>query len=256
MQIEELLGTLAVVFYSLVLMPQIVNAIKNHSMPNMSFATLLLWTCGDSLNLISAVLLDQIFAVKSTASLFVSIDLTTILLYLYYEKWKRPNERLYQLKIRIYYIFGILIAPSAVSGLHTSVNLIDGRNNIFFSQEYLGSCLAWGCAFLYFGSRIPQILLFYSRHNNLEYRPIYPEDEGIYGNEIVVDEDLISPIKFNSYVWIFMICANCLYSSSLIIMETQKIWSLSEFVSRTLPYLIGSGGTIPLDIFILYLGIS
>ena len=251
--LEQVLGSLAVVFYSLVLMPQIVKGLRNHSMEGMSFVTVFLWSIADLINLISALLLDQIYSVKATATLFVSIDVTTIILYLYYEKWKRPNERLYQIKISIYRLFGILVIPNAVSAIsqhnfRVNMNIIDGNNDLFVNQEMLGSALAWGCALLYFGSRLPQIMLFYTRHRTLDYQPIY-EDEG----EIVVDEEN-GQIAFNYWVWIFMICANCLYTSSLLITESQKSWNPEDFISRTLPYILGSGGTIPMDLLILHLG--
>ena len=246
MLLEDYLGSAAVVFYALVLMPQIVNGIKNQTMQGISFSTLTLWFMGDFTNLLSGYLLDQIFSVKATASLFVSIDLITVVLYLYYEQWKRPNERLYQLKIKIYRLFGILVMPNVVSAACLT-NVIDGPTEIYFNQEVIGSLLAWTCAVFYFGSRIPQILLFRKRHGDHSYEPLYNEEP----SEIIVD-DQVAPIQFNHFVWIFMIIANILYSSSLILMEYQQDFNSKLFVSRTLPFLIGSGGTIPLDLYILF----
>eukprot|EP00834_Sanchytrium_tribonematis_P001591 NODE_40_length_35084_cov_0.543519.p15 type:complete len:258 gc:universal NODE_40_length_35084_cov_0.543519:29082-28309(-) len=245
--LEELLGAIAVFFYSLVLMPQIVNGLRNQSLEGLSLATLLLWTLGDLTNLISGFLLDQIFSVKATAALFVSIDSFTILLFLYYERWKRPNERLYQFKITIYRLLGILVIPSPISAA-SSLNLIDGKPE-FYDQQIIGSTLAWICAIFYFGSRIPQIYMLYKRHRVFDYEPIYEEE-----SVDIVLEDEVRPVKFNYYVWVFMVCANICYSTSLIMAETRKDFDSSKFLCRTLPYLIGSGGTIPLDLFILYIG--
>lgn len=96
----------------------------------------------------------------------------------------------------------------------------------FFSKEALGLVLAWGCTFVYCGSRCPQLYKNYKRKSV----------EGI------------SPILFG-----LALLGNLTYTLS-IVTSCEFVYddSKTDFFMRELPYILGSSGTIVFDVLYFY----
>lgn len=95
-----------------------------------------------------------------------------------------------------------------------------------FSKEALGLVLAWGCTFVYCGSRCPQLYKNYKRKSV----------EGI------------SPLLFG-----LALLGNLAYTLS-IVTSCEFIYddSKTDFFMRELPYILGSSGTIVFDMLYFY----
>ena len=236
---QDVLGTLGVLFYAMVLLPHIYDGYKRKHMEGLSYMTFMSWVFGDVLNLLSSFLLDQILAVKATAILFVVIDIITLFMYFYYERWRRPNNAFYRLKMQFYQFIGIIVAVPLAQAQPIPQPVHSPRH------ELIGSLFAWLCAIAYFGSRFPQILTLLRRR--IEYM-VHDEAD----DDVVVEEE--SWESSSGYlVWVFMICANICYTASLVMEEVKSPFDIGHFFQQTFPYMLGSVGTIPLDIFILVL---
>lgn len=268
-------------------MPQIYENFRNKSASALSVGFLMFWTLGDSSNLVGCVLTDQLPTQTYTAIYFCFVDVILWSQYGYYsyiyprffllpgtddEKTKLINDdnvpssddntstavnndgdpmkafeakqqqpKKKRVSRRGSYLFAVTLLGTGVAliNLATSISLLsqDKSNNsnikgfglsrslLAFGNnssgsddtatDIAGTVIAWLCAALYLSSRMPQILLNWQRG---------------------------SVAGLSIHLFIFAVLGNLTYVLSIFL----SVAYVTELLD-SLPYIIGSGGTLFFD---------
>ena len=209
------LGNASMVFWMIAQVPQLYQNHQQGTAKALSKLFLSIWLLGDLTNLIGSILTDQQPFQIRLATYFLTIDIIMLMQYghLHYNKQPRKEPLLRG--------SSTLIIPIIASALASPVSarkiLISASQ---FSEYYqLGMILSWICAILYLTSRIPQILLNYNNKS-------------------------VKGLSISMFACAFM--GNLTYAISLITSD-DAFEGDREFWIRSLPFLVGSVGTLLQD---------
>jgi uncharacterized protein with PQ loop repeat len=259
---------ISIFFYILAMLPQLWKNYRLKSVDGLSFSFLFIWLLGDTTNMLGAVLTDQYPNIKATSIYFLISDCITLMQYAYYSpkfhNWcsggrqaslsigscsiraedecvevdeKAPllhspgknGRRSYRsllptlsLSLMMIAVYSAPIeAISPISAAASSLPLCNFSRKLPPMVVQLGYVMAWISGLLYFFSRIPQIITNY-RHKSVQ------------GLSIML--------------FVLTVAANISYGVAII---TRLPEMNEQFFKGTLPYLIGSLGTLLFDLTIL-----
>uniref|UniRef100_A0A3Q0SAU5 Lysosomal amino acid transporter 1 homolog n=1 Tax=Amphilophus citrinellus TaxID=61819 RepID=A0A3Q0SAU5_AMPCI len=186
---------------------------------------LLLWLAGDSCNLIGSFLADQLPLQKYTAIYYVIADLVMLTMYTYYKMKSRS-----------------LLSASSVSAVTVSPDHLlnywfeESRSlfcgNVasaplflqpFTTKEIIGFCIGSLSSVLYLFSRLPQIYTNFKRK---------------------------STAGVSYFLFALVILGNTTYGLSVLLKNPDLGQGESSYLIHHLPWLIGSLGTLTLDLII------
>eukprot|EP00030_Apusomonadida_sp_AF-17_P004895 a514276_35.p1 GENE.a514276_35~~a514276_35.p1 ORF type:complete len:317 (-),score=78.92 a514276_35:380-1294(-) len=241
--------------------PQIYENFKRGSAESLALVFLLQWVFGDALNLAGCFLTAQLTTQRVQAIYFLCVDVVLMSQFIYYKiKNRKRKDAVYSTTASLdmsvngqplrgnertpllggsdvssatrhaYSVFALLglgalalvllgdsqgaatIAPAG--GSAAGRVLLSSKNAE--AVLYLGTAIAWSSAAFYLGSRIPQIYKNYKRGST----------EGL-----------------SLMLFVCAVLGNSFYAASIFLASTTK----SQYITR-LPYLLGSMGTISLDV--------
>lgn len=260
---------LSIAFYVFAMLPQLWKNYRLKSVDGLSFGFLFTWLLGDTSNMLGAILTDQYPNVKATSIYFLFSDVVILLQYAYYSRGfhlrlrktnrhsedgddsygddeevggdefgeKTPlidgdsnNRQSYR---------SLLVKPALTALCITLVQNFEYADAVspFHPEQQAPLCnfsrklpplavqfgygMAWLSGLLYFSSRIPQILTNYRQ-------------KSVRGLSVML--------------FVLTVAANLSYGVAII----TRLPELNEqFYKSTLPYLIGSLGTLLFDLIIL-----
>ncbi|XP_072334368.1 lysosomal amino acid transporter 1 homolog isoform X2 [Scyliorhinus torazame] len=215
------------------------NSIRNGNMDQaVSFWFLLGWLAGDSCNFVGAFIAQQLPMQTYTAVYYVIVDLVMVSMYSYYKLKNRSRQ--YGTAINAIAVFMILGATvsmlpgegfgSPIQGMRkfTSRSLLTvsdlSANQKFTTKEIIGFTIGGLSSVFYLVSRLPQLRRNWRRKST----------EGV------------SPTLFA-----LMIIGNLAYGLSVILKVPRKGQSVVNYMVHHFPWLVGSLGTMGLDLSIL-----
>ena len=216
--LSTVLGNASMGFWMIAQIPQLYKNYKRGSVNALSQVFLSIWLIGDITNLIGSILTNQQPFQIRLAAYFVSIDVVMLIQYLHLKSQRSTEtEPLIQPD-------SSLIIPIIVSSLASPVSAqIDTITDNLHKLDYkIGLLFSWICALLYLSSRIPQILLNYNNKS-------------------------VSGLSISMFICAFM--GNLTYSTSLILSDDANAGG-SEFWIKSIPFLVGSFGTLCQDLVI------
>ncbi|KIM28557.1 hypothetical protein M408DRAFT_59186, partial [Serendipita vermifera MAFF 305830] len=188
---------------------------------------------GDITNLVGCILTHQLPFQTYLASYFVFVDMSLVAQYIYYYKPPPPSSPDYSpLSSRPPSSLAMTMTPTAVVYSPRNLTRPSSRTPLLHRRPHdsppltpeqkrrlLGRISAWACTTLYLTSRLPQIWKNYTR-------------KSVQGLSLAL--------------FVFAFLGNTFYVAS--ILSSPTIWE------ESLPYLLGSGGTLCFDIIIVSQG--
>ncbi|KAI5095314.1 lysosomal amino acid transporter 1-like [Silurus meridionalis] len=236
------LGLLSIACFIVSSFPQYYSSCKKGNMDSaLSIWFLLLWLGGDTCNLAGSFLADQLPLQKYTAVYYVLADLLMISMYSYY---KMNSMRLENANRRVLHVAGVLCALGVFSSLSQfsfssahkyTASGFKGRtllaveqlhaNSIepFSTREIIGFTFGSISSLLYLSSRVPQIATNFLRKST----------EGV-----------------SFFLFALVILGNVTYGLSVLMKRPERGQAESSYIVHHLPWLIGSLGTLSLDLVI------
>lgn len=233
------LGLLSILCFMLSSFPQYYNSCKTGNMDRaLSIWFLLLWLAGDSCNLIGSFLANQLPLQKYTAVYYVMADLLMLAMYTYYKMKRRAFERRTGL-----HVVGVFCSLCFVTSL-TQLPDVDTQKEIissgfrsrsllstagvsdvtpFTTKEVIGFCIGSLSSVLYLFSRLPQIYTNFKRK---------------------------STAGVSYFLFALVILGNTMYGLSVLLKNPDLGQGESSYLIHHLPWLIGSLGTLFLDLII------
>ncbi|XP_077429256.1 lysosomal amino acid transporter 1 homolog [Vanacampus margaritifer] len=232
------LGLLSILCFMMSSLPQYYSSCKTGNMDRaLSIWFLLLWLGGDTCNLVGSFLADQLPLQTYTAVYYVLADLLMLAMYLYYKMSNRMVENR-----RVLHVVGV----ACVLGFTTSFAGLPGRLATqqeaipssyrgrtllsstdlaasFTPKEIIGFSIGSISSVLYLCSRLPQIYTNFKRKST----------EGV-----------------SFFLFALVILGNTTYGLSVLLKNPDKGQGENSYVIHHLPWLIGSLGTLLLDLFI------
>ncbi|XP_038670742.1 lysosomal amino acid transporter 1 homolog [Scyliorhinus canicula] len=233
------LGLFSVLCFMVSAFPQCINSIRDGNMAQaVSLWFLMGWLAGDTCNFVGAFIAQQLPMQTYTTVYYVIVDLVMVTMYCYYKLKNRSRQ--YGTAINAIAVFMILGATvsllpeegigSPIQGMQkvTSRSLLTvsdlSANQEFTTKEIIGFTIGTLSSVFYLASRLPQLIRNVQRKST----------EGI------------SPILF-----VLMVIGNLAYGLSVILKVPRKGQSEVNYMVHHLPWLIGSLGTMGLDLSIL-----
>ncbi|XP_077371217.1 lysosomal amino acid transporter 1 homolog [Festucalex cinctus] len=232
------LGLLSILCFMMSSLPQYYSSCKKGNMDSaLSIWFLLLWLGGDTCNLVGSFLADQLPLQTYTAVYYVLADLLMLAMYLYYKTKNRMAENR-----RILHVVGV----ACVLGFTTSFANLPGRLTTqqeampspytgrtllsstdlaasFTPKEIIGFAIGSVSSVLYLCSRLPQLYTNFKRKST----------EGV-----------------SFFLFALVILGNTTYGLSVLLKNPDQGQGENSYVIHHLPWLIGSLGTLVLDLFI------
>eukprot|EP00123_Amoebidium_parasiticum_P003442 comp14744_c0_seq1/m.11144 comp14744_c0_seq1/g.11144 ORF comp14744_c0_seq1/g.11144 comp14744_c0_seq1/m.11144 type:complete len:360 (-) comp14744_c0_seq1:700-1779(-) len=241
------IGLSSIGFWLFAQTPQLIANVRMGNADSLSAVFLLQWLMGDALNLIGAILTNQLATQVITAYYFVGIDMVMMLQFIYYQlkrKYKKGNAHLVgrtntdaplkkatglacvglclvagpvSLTLRTDpFSGGVLSAPSHSPGRALmAVNDFALWNN---RAEMIGYLLGVTSAVCYLSSRMPQIYKNFKRKST-------------------------GGLAFTMFL--LAVCGNITYSLSIFLTSTDTL-----FLLKRMPWIVGSVGTLVFDFII------
>ncbi|NP_001316246.1 lysosomal amino acid transporter 1 homolog isoform X1 [Ictalurus punctatus] len=243
--ISVVLGLLSIACFIVSSFPQYYSSCKTGNMDSaLSIWFLLLWLGGDSCNLAGSFLADQLPLQKYTAVYYVLADLLMLSMYTYY---KTKHMLAGNGNRRVLYAVGVLCELGVFSSLlqfpvspvhiRTSSSFrgrtllaVDQPNaelNLikpFSTREIIGFTFGSISSLLYLSSRLPQIYTNFRRKST----------KGV-----------------SVFLFALVILGNVTYGLSVLVKNPERGQSETSYIVHHLPWLIGSLGTLLLDMVIL-----
>ncbi|XP_042199614.1 lysosomal amino acid transporter 1 homolog [Callorhinchus milii] len=231
------LGLISIIFFMISSLPQYYSSYKTGNMDQaLSLWFLLGWLGGDSCNLIGAFLSDQLPIQTYTAMYYVLADLVMIGMFTYYKM--KHRHRHYEGLINIAVTFTILGSISLIPGGKVDSVWLDSPKvlrrsllavaspsaNKIDTKNICGLAIGSISAVLYLSSRIPQILTNFKRKST----------EGI-----------------SCFLFVCVILGNATYGVSVLLMNPDRGQGEGSYILNHLPWLLGSLGTMSLDLVII-----
>lgn len=235
-----ILGLLSIVCFMVSSLPQYYSSCKTGNMDSaLSIWFLLLWLAGDTCNLVGSFLADQLPLQTYTAVYYVIADLIMLALYFYYmAKNKMAESRSALHAFGLIYLLGFsasflsLPGPGnqqevATSGFKGRALLSTAEASIqaFTTKEIIGFTIGSVSSVLYLCSRLPQMYTNYKRRST----------EGV-----------------SYFLFALVILGNTTYGLSVLLKNPEHGQGEKSYIIHHLPWLIGSLGTLSLDIVISF----
>ncbi|XP_055366538.1 lysosomal amino acid transporter 1 homolog isoform X2 [Betta splendens] len=231
------LGLMSIVFFMVSSLPQYYSSCKTGNMDSaLSIWFLLLWLAGDTCNLIGSFLADQLPLQTYTAIYYVFADLLMLSMYCYYKMRHKVAERRRVLNVvGVSCILGFTTSLLHLPGLSTqqemtplgfrSRGLLSTNSHIqaFTTKEIIGFCIGSISSVLYLCSRLPQIYTNFKRKST----------EGV-----------------SYFLFALVILGNSTYGLSILLKNPDAGQGENSYLIHHLPWLIGSLGTLFLDLVI------
>ncbi|XP_056895986.1 lysosomal amino acid transporter 1 homolog isoform X2 [Takifugu flavidus] len=233
------LGLLSILCFMVSSIPQCYSSCKTGNMNRaLSIWFLLLWLGGDSCNLIGSFLADQLPLQTYTAIYYVFADLGMLSLYFYYKiKNKMAENRTVLLAVGMICVIGSSTSWVVLPGFsnHQQINPSVLRSRTLLSttdyaavksfppKEIVGFSIGSVSSVLYLCSRLPQIFTNFKRKST----------EGV-----------------SYFLFALVILGNTLYGLSILLKNPDWDQGEKSYLVHHLPWLIGSLGTLTLDLII------
>nr|XP_046220257.1 lysosomal amino acid transporter 1 homolog [Oncorhynchus gorbuscha] len=231
-----ILGLLSIMCFMVSSLPQYYNSCKSGNMDSaLSIWFLLLWLGGDSCNLVGSFLADQLPLQTYTAVYYVLADLLMLGMYFYYvAKNRMNNNRLVLNVVGVVYVLGFFAGLVALPASQQDVVLsgfkgrallsttVDGIK-AFRTKEIIGYIIGSISSVLYLCSRLPQMHINYTRKST----------EGV-----------------SYFLFALVILGNTMYGLSVLLKNPEQGQGEGSYIIHHLPWLVGSLGTLSLDLLI------
>ncbi|KAI8904313.1 PQ loop repeat-domain-containing protein [Gorgonomyces haynaldii] len=212
------LGLISLVCSMFSTLPQIIKNYRKRSVRGLSLGLVLFWTLGDISNWLGTILANQLPTQKLTALFYVSTDVFMVAQYVIYSRYdyERLPEEDEEVQTNV---------QETSAGPASVLVAAQGVSAMLCNQHYPGSSfgllagkiLAWCSGLFYFISRIPQL------YENYKLKSV----KGLSGALLILT-----------------VLGNVTYGLS-ILLRFPPIDNV--FFESTLPYLIGSMGTLIFD---------
>uniref|UniRef100_A0A8C7Z878 Lysosomal amino acid transporter 1 homolog n=1 Tax=Oryzias sinensis TaxID=183150 RepID=A0A8C7Z878_9TELE len=233
------LGLLSIVCFMVSSLPQYWNSWKKGNMDSaLSVWFLLLWLAGDSCNLVGSFLADQLPLQTYTAVYYVLADLLMLTMYTYYKlRNRRAAGRTALNAVGVSCILGLSASLTRLPGLSPqpemspsgfrSRSLLStadaGAIATFTTKEIVGFSIGSLSSVLYLCSRLPQMYTNFRRKST----------EGV-----------------SYFLFALVILGNATYGLSVLLKNPDQSQGERSYLVHHLPWLIGSLGTLSLDLII------
>lgn len=233
------LGLLSILCFMVSSLPQYYSSCKTGNMDSaLSIWFLLLWLGGDTCNLVGSFLADQLPLQTYTAIYYVIADLVMLAMYFYYKLRNRMIENRTVLHV---------VSVACVLGFTTSLphlpRLLTQQDTIpsgfrsrallstsdvssikaFTPKEIIGFSIGSVSSVLYLSSRLPQMYTNFKRKST----------EGV-----------------SYFLFALVILGNTTYGLSVLLKNPEWGQGEKSYLVHHLPWLIGSLGTLSLDLII------
>ncbi|XP_046895742.1 lysosomal amino acid transporter 1 homolog [Hypomesus transpacificus] len=238
-----MLGLLSILCFMVSSIPQYISSCKTGNMDSaLSIWFLLLWLAGDTCNLVGSFLADQLPLQTYTAVYYVLADLVMLALYCYYmAKNKMSDSRSSLNALALIYLLGFtasfLTLPGSGPQQEVMTSGFKGRALLstseagvssiqaFTTKEIIGFTIGSVSSVLYLCSRLPQMHTNYKRKST----------EGV-----------------SYFLFALVILGNTTYGLSVLLKNPERGQGEESYILHHLPWLIGSLGTLSLDILISF----
>ncbi|XP_041859491.1 lysosomal amino acid transporter 1 homolog isoform X2 [Melanotaenia boesemani] len=233
------LGLLSILCFMVSSLPQYYSSCKKGNMDSaLSIWFLLLWLGGDSCNLVGSYLADQLPLQKYTAIYYVIADMLMLAMYMYYKLRNRMAEGRRVLNVvGISCILGATASLTIFPGVGPSPEIIStgfrsrsllsttdaSSIQAFTPKEIIGFSIGSVSSVLYLCSRLPQMYTNYKRKST----------EGV-----------------SYFLFALVILGNTTYGLSVLLKNPEQGQAEKSYLVHHLPWLIGSLGTLSLDLII------
>ncbi|XP_034393640.1 lysosomal amino acid transporter 1 homolog isoform X1 [Cyclopterus lumpus] len=233
------LGLLSIVFFMVSSLPQYYSSCKTGNMDRaLSIWFLLLWLGGDSCNLVGSFLADQLPLQTYTAVYYILADLLMLAMYFYYKISNKMLERRRVLHmVGVACVLGFTTGLAHLPGLGTQHEAVPsgfrGRALLstadlssikaFTPREIIGFSIGSVSSVLYLFSRLPQMYTNFKRKST----------EGV-----------------SFFLFALVILGNTSYGLSVLLKNPDEGQGEKSYIIHHLPWLIGSLGTLSLDLII------
>ncbi|XP_068997402.1 lysosomal amino acid transporter 1 homolog [Embiotoca jacksoni] len=232
------LGLLSILCFMISSVPQYYSSYKRGNMDSaISVWFLLLWLAGDSCNLVGSFLADQLPLQKYTAIYYVLADLVMLGMYMYYKIKNRAESRTALHVVGVVCVLGFTTSLSRLPGVGTRQEMISsgfrsrsllstsesGSIQAFTTKQIIGFCIGSVSSVLYLCSRLPQMYTNFKRKSTggLSY-----------------------------FLFALVILGNTTYGLSVLLKNPDQGQTEKSYLIHHLPWLIGSLGTLTLDLII------
>ncbi|XP_010790569.1 lysosomal amino acid transporter 1 homolog [Notothenia coriiceps] len=235
------LGLLSILCFMVSSLPQYYSSCKTGNMDSaLSIWFLLLWLGGDGCNLVGSFLADQLPLQTYTAVYYVIADLMMLALYLYYMAKNRMRQS--RMVLHVAGVACVLGFTSSLvhlpgSGAQQEVIPSEFRSRALLStsdlsaikafspKEIIGFSIGSVSSVLYLCSRLPQMYTNYKRKST----------EGV-----------------SYFLFALVILGNTTYGLSVLLKNPDEGQGEKSYMIHHLPWLIGSLGTLSLDVIISF----
>ncbi|KAM9351125.1 lysosomal amino acid transporter 1 homolog [Symphorus nematophorus] len=233
------LGLLSILCFMVSSLPQYYSSCKKGNMDSaISIWFLLLWLGGDTCNLVGSFLADQLPLQTYTAIYYVIADLVMLGLYFYYKLRNKVAERRTVLNVvGVACVLGITTGLTHLPGLGAQQEIIPSgfRSRALLSapdtstiraftpKEIIGFTIGSVSSVLYLCSRLPQMYTNFKRKST----------EGV-----------------SYFLFALVILGNTTYGLSVLLKNPDEGQGEKSYLIHHLPWLIGSLGTLTLDLII------
>lgn len=233
------LGLLSILCFMVSSLPQYYSSCKTGNMDSaLSIWFLLLWLGGDSCNLVGSFLADQLPLQTYTAIYYVLADLLMLAMYTYYKMSNRVAERRRVLNaVGLVCILGFTTSLTHLPGAGMEQEMISSgfrsrsllstsdvsSIRAFTPKEIIGFSIGSISSVLYLCSRLPQMYTNFKRKST----------EGV-----------------SYFLFALVILGNTTYGLSVLLKNPDQDQGESSYLVHHLPWLIGSLGTLSLDLII------
>lgn len=233
------LGLFSVICFMFSAFPQCYSSYKNGNMDEaLSLWFLLGWLGGDSCNFLGAFLAQQLPLQTYTAVYYVIVDIVMVSLYCYYKLKNRSRPDGTAINIVVMFVM-LGAAGSLIPGSHVIYPIGEksrfnkrsllaipqlSANQAFTPTEISGFVIGSFSSVFYLASRLPQLCRNMKRKST----------KGI-----------------SLSLFALMIIGNLTYGLSVLLKVPRRGQTEANYVVHHLPWLVGSLGTMALDIMIL-----
>uniref|UniRef100_A0A3P8SK40 Lysosomal amino acid transporter 1 homolog n=1 Tax=Amphiprion percula TaxID=161767 RepID=A0A3P8SK40_AMPPE len=227
------LGLLSILCFMVSSLPQYYSSCKTGNMDSaLSIWFLLLWLGGDSCNLVGSFLADQLPLQTYTAIYYVLADLVMLAMYTYYKINNRVAEREVLNVVGLVCILGFTASLTHLPGVGIQQEMTSSgfrsrsllsTSDAFTPKEIIGFSIGSISSVLYLCSRLPQMYTNFKRKST----------EGV-----------------SYFLFALVILGNTTYGLSVLLKNPDQGQGESSYLVHHLPWLIGSLGTLSLDLII------
>ncbi|TDH10870.1 hypothetical protein EPR50_G00079720 [Perca flavescens] len=230
------LGLLSILCFMVSSLPQYYSSCKTGNMDSaLSIWFLLLWLGGDTCNLVGSFLADQLPLQTYTAVYYIIADLLMLAMYIYYKMRNRMVESRRVLHVvGVACVLGVTTSLVHLPGLCTEQEVIPSafRSRALLStsdiktftpKEIIGFTIGSLSSLLYLSSRLPQMYTNFKRKST----------EGV-----------------SYFLFALIILGNTTYGLSVLLKNPEVDQGERSYMVHHLPWLIGSLGTLSLDLII------